>query len=118
MEEDLAVEAAVLDQVQWANHHLASRAVEHRPSVNRQGEVSALHLQDLVSRVEVVLASRAEDRRLARHLLDLDLVSRVEAALARHLQDLVSRVEVLRLESHRQVDLEVIKDPNQEEVSR
>jgi hypothetical protein len=94
VEEDLAVEAAVLDQIQWANPHLASRAVEHRPSANRQGQV------------------------LARHLLDLDLVSRVEVALARHLQDLVSRVEVLRLESHRQVDLEVIKDPNQEEVSR
>ena len=73
--EDLA-EEVVLDQIQWANPHLVSRVVEHRPSANRQGQV------------------------LARRL------------------DLVSRVEVLRLESHHQVDLEAIKDLNQEEVFR
>ena len=87
MEEDLAVEAVVLE--------------------NHQGEVLALHLQVLVSKVEVQRLARA-----------------VEASVHRQVEASESQAEVQRLARavedsvHRHLDLEVIKDLNQEAVFR
>jgi hypothetical protein len=111
VEEDLAVEVVVLE--------------------NHQGEVLALQLQDLVSKVEVQRLARAVEASVHRHLeasesqaVVQDLARAVEASVHRHLEASESQAVVQDLERvveasvHRQVDLEVIKDPNQEEVSR
>ena len=82
-------------------------AVEAVVLENHQGEVLALHLQDLVSKVEVQRLAKAVEASVHRQV-EASESQAVVLHLARVVEDSV----------HRHLDLEVIKDPNQEEVSR